>query len=419
MKVAVIGAGWAGLSAAVSAAERGMAVTLFEAGRVAGGRARGVATTDGFSFWDNGQHLLIGAYSAVWDFLWRIGVDSEAQFERVPMHWHLFDGVKFQAACLPKPLNLLYGLASAKQATWAEKWALCRDLQQLFWWRTQQCRDITVDDFLNKQKVSQKWRDEFWQPIVWGALNTPVESASLRVLANVLWVGAGSDFCIPRKDLGEILVQPALQKLAQLGGRVLMGTRVGRLSCTDNQILVENERFDRVIIAVAPYHLSAMLPEKWATAFQAATSSWQYHAITTVYLRYEKPIQLPVLMTGFAHGTAQWLIDRQRLNGANEVAAVISWSEQYGTLTAAEWVARVQNDVLRVSPNAGRVLASQVITEKRATIAATPHRAIVNQTELNQQGIFLAGDYLNADYPATLEAAILSGRWAANAVSVL
>lgn len=413
MKVAVIGAGWSGLAAAVVAAQGGARVSLFEAGRVAGGRARGVATDD-FSFCDNGQHLLIAAYGGVFELLRRIGAD--AAMVREPMAWYMADGVRFQAALLPKPLNLLLGLLLAKGARLPEKWALLRDLAVLSCWQKWGLGDKSVADFLAEQKVSQKWRDEFWQAMVWGALNTPVETASLRVLANVLADGGGSDFCLPVNDLDNFLVQPALRKLAQCGGEFVPETRVGRLSHSNNQIMVNHQAFDRVIIAVAPYHVAALLPEDGAADFQAAAQSWRYHAITTVYLRYEHSPQLPVLMTGLAHGTAQWLIDRSRLNGAHEVAAVISVSEQYGSLKADEWAARVHADVLRVSPNVGEPVAVQVITEKRATIASTPNRLIFNQDNLNARGIFLAGDYLNERYPATLEAAVLSGFAAAEKV---
>lgn len=415
MKLAIIGAGWAGLAAAVQAAERGVAVTLFEAGRVAGGRARGVAAEEGFSFCDNGQHLLIGGYAGVLGFLRRLGVDVARAFVRVPMQWHLVDGVRFQAAFLPKPLNILSGIAFAQNATLPEKWALCRDVQQLLSWQRAGGADKTVADFLVQRRVSAKWRDEFWQPMVWGALNTPLETASLRVLAHVLNDGAGSNFLIPNNDLGKLLVEPALAKLGALGGRFVPQTRVGRLAWANQKIIVENEVFDRVIVAVAPYHLAGLLPEKSWGAVQAAVQSWHYHAITTVYLRYENALQLPVLMTGFAHGTAQWLIDRSRVNGRNELAAVISFSEQHGRLSAAEWAARVHADVLRVAPHAGLPVASKVITEKRATVAATPNRAMLPQKSLNENGIFVAGDYLSERYPATLEAAVQSGVMAANA----
>ena len=88
-KIAVIGAGWAGLSAAVSLIHRAD-ISLFEAGRQAGGRARAIAgKDDGFSFLDNGQHILLGAYHGVQTLMQHIGVQPESAFLRQPLHWYI------------------------------------------------------------------------------------------------------------------------------------------------------------------------------------------------------------------------------------------------------------------------------------------------------------------------------------------
>ena len=90
-KIAVVGAGWAGLSAAISLARRAD-VTVFEAGRQAGGRARTLAgSADGFSFLDNGQHILLGAYHGVLTLMEHIGADPEAAFCRLPLQWHMYE----------------------------------------------------------------------------------------------------------------------------------------------------------------------------------------------------------------------------------------------------------------------------------------------------------------------------------------
>ena len=121
-------------------------------------------------------------------------------------------------------------------------------------------------------------------------------------------------------------------------------------------------------------------------------------------------------MTGFARGTAQWLIDRSRLNGQPETAAVISLSEQHGSLSTDEWISRVHADILRVCPTAPAPVVARAITEKRATAARPIGVAPPDQSSLNAQRIFLAGDWLHPRYPATLEAAVQSGEAAAQAL---
>ena len=99
-------------------------------------------------------------------------------------------------------------------------------------------------------------------------------------------------------------------------------------------------------------------------------------------------------MTGFAEGTAQWLVDRRRLTGANEIAAVVSLSHRIRA-TPLQWAQRVHGDVLRVCPDVGKPVAWQAITEKRATIASRVGRVVPSQDGLNRYAIWLAGDWLH------------------------
>lgn len=425
-KIAIIGAGWAGLAAATELAPSAH-VSLFEAGRVAGGRARAVASDD-FSFVDNGQHLLIGAYGAVFDLMDKVGAARDELFFRQPLQWYLADGLRFQAASfLPAPLNVAAGILMADGASLREKLDLLRIMMKLQAWAKTDAADTSILNWLQQHNVAQKWIDEFWQPMVWGALNTPLDSASLRVLCNVMSDGVWakrefSDYCVPRVDLTALLASPVLQYIQSFGGKWLPENRVGKLVLADNRVVVNDEVFDAVIVAVAPYHVNALLPENMGNSVRQAIESMSFHAITTVYLRYAEAFKLPALMTGFAHGTAQWLIDRSRLNGANEIAAVISLSDNIsGSLkmgetscgkakTADDWAAVVHQDILRVCPNLGTPIAQRVITEKRATLASTVHRKLPEMTDLNAANIWLSGDWLHTRYPATLEAAVQSGR---------
>lgn len=423
MNVAIVGAGWAGLAAAVELIDHAN-VTLFEASKVAGGRARSVAD-DEFSFLDNGQHLLIGAYHSVFQLIDKIGVNRDEVFLQQPMQWHLHDGIQFRARkFLPAPLNLLTAILGATGARLPEKLRLIHQIGALaLWHKKRHLPDQSVAHWLNKNRVSHQWQTQFWQPLVWGAMNTPLETASLRVLANVLadgiWQGRNhSSYCLPKTDLSTVLALPALHYLRERGLHYLPSHRVNQIQTTDSQkFSIVGKLFDRVIVAVAPYHVLNVLPENWASAdFQAAINRIQYHAITTVYLRYHQSVALPATMTGFANATAQWLINRQHINGSNEIAAIISVSDLHGALKPHDWVRRVQHDLQRILPELPPPIATQVITEKRATIAASVQRQPPKQFEFAPRGLILAGDYLSSRYPATLETAVQSGQNAAKFV---
>lgn len=424
-KIAIVGAGWAGLSAAAELAPYAQ-VTLFEASRVAGGRARGLVA-DELSFADNGQHLLIGAYRGVFALMDKVGVDRTRAFVQQPLQWYLADGVRFQAASwLPAPLNLLSAILGARGCRLPEKWALLQQMSALQKWHKAQLPDQSIASWLDMQGVDTFWRLNFWQPMVWGALNTPLEHASLRILCHVLSDGvwnnrAASDYYVPRMDLTALLAQPVLAFLNKHQAIWQPETRVERLNITDNgKVCVNGETFDGVMIAVAPYHVAKLLPENLGDGVRTAIQQLHYHAITTVYLRYAQPLKLPALITGFANGVTQWLIDRSRINGENEIAAVISVSNEVsGSLKTdtqsnqtdkINWAKCVHQDVLRINPDIDEPIVQQVITEKRATIASTLGRTLPEMADLNAANIWLAGDWLYPYYPATLEAAVLSGK---------
>ena len=286
-KIAVIGAGWAGLSAAAHLVEHAD-VALYEAGRVAGGRARGVSG-DAFSFLDNGQHLLIGAYQGVFRLLDKAGADWRGHFFRQPLRWYLHDGLRFEAAwSLPAPLNLLTGLLRGENASLGEKTALVRQLKRLQSHHKRHLPDQSVQSWLDAQGVSRKWLAEFWQPMVWGALNTPLEEASLNVLCAVLADGVWaqcelSDYFVPKVDLTRAFAAPVVAYLQRQGAAWLPNQRVKRVLLDNRRgVRVDGERFDGAVVATAPYHVAGVLPPSLGEEVRLAIRDLTYYPITTV-----------------------------------------------------------------------------------------------------------------------------------------
>ncbi len=416
-RVAVIGGGWAGLAAAEALCGHAR-VSLFEAGRQCGGRARALGGGD-FPRADNGQHILVGAYRQVLDVLARCGVREEEAFLRLPLCWHLADGLQFAAKRLPAPLHLLGGVLAARGIGWGDKTALLRQMRALQGLRLEE--DMAVAVWLRQRQASRVLQQQFWQPLVWGAMNTDLEQASLQRLQNVLRDGvwaerSASDMLLPKQDLGRLFAEPVCRRLRGYGAEIRLETRVPAIAQSlSGSLLLAGESFDAVVLAVAPYHVPALLPAAAPGEIAAALEALVYHAITTVYLRYPVAPELPAPITGLAEGTAQWFIDRDALGfGRGEVSAVISLSDQLGKLSREDWAARVHQDLLRIRPHLPRPEAVQVVTEKRATAASRTDQTAVPTVWLRHQGIYLAGDYLHPRYPATLEAAIQSGRQAAS-----
>lgn len=292
MKVAVIGGGWAGLAAAVDLTAAGVATTVYEAGRVPGGRARSVSI-DGRTL-DNGQHILLGAYRDILDVMRRIGADPERLFERRPLQ--VVDDAGFRLALpgWPAPLNVAWALLTAHGVGWREKVATARWMQGLKARGFRLAAEATVADWLDGAGQTGELRRHLWEPLCLAALNLPAGRASAQVFANVLRDSLGStrredtDLLLPRVDLGRLLPGPASTWLAARGATLRFSTRIEALEATPEHVAVAGERFAAAIIAIAPQHASTLWPEM--------TANYEYEPIATVHLQFAAiPPALPAV----------------------------------------------------------------------------------------------------------------------------
>ncbi len=420
-KVAVIGAGWAGLAAAASLADFAK-VTLFEASQQAGGRARALNQNHpSFRSLDNGQHLLIGAYTETLRLLDLVGVEENEVFFRQPLTWHMMDGLQLSCPALPSPLHIIWGLLVAKNWQLIDKIQLLKNIGRLKKFPRQKSDDIPFSQWLHQQGVSTKEVKDFWQPLVMATMNTPLTVASTEILANVLKDGVlkkrqHSDFLIPKTDLGMAFVTPVLQWLKNKNVNICLGQRIKNIESnhSSKKVYLDNEYFDAVIVATAPYHVNDLLKTVYAPETRQALQKLNYSAITTVYLQYQARPNLPKIIQGFADGMAQWIVNRDALGlGKNEVAVVCSVTQESSLYGKQDWINAVHQEIMRIDDSLMQPLAAQVITEKRATIQAAYNRVAIPTLRLSHHQIYLAGDYMHPVYPATLEGAVQSGQHAA------
>ena len=170
---------------------------------------------------------------------------------------------------------------------------------------------------------------------------------------------------------------------------------------------------DGVILATAPQHAAALLQEVVPAALVDCIGALRYQPIVTCYLQYPAGQQLPAPMLGL-NGTVQWLFDRGQLGGESGLlAAVISTEGRHRELPNAELAQQVHAEIAAVlGPALPQPAWSRVITEKRATWSC---EAGVRRPEMRTgvSGLMLAGDYVQCDYPGTLETAVRQGQAAA------
>ena len=185
--VAVIGAGWAGCAAAVELTRRGAKVILLEASRTMGGRARRVEHQG--AMLDNGQHILLGAYSDTLHIMQTVGLRPSEALLRLPLQMRYTansDGMDLRAPRLPAPLHMAWAVLRAKGLTIADKLALARFSSAARWMQWQLHTDCTVTELLERFDQTERQIRLMWRPLCIAALNTPPERASAAVFLNVL-----------------------------------------------------------------------------------------------------------------------------------------------------------------------------------------------------------------------------------------
>ncbi len=421
-RVAIIGAGWSGLAAAVTLAERGVPVTVFEASRSLGGRARRVSI-DGVDL-DNGQHILIGAYRETLRMMRRVGADPNELLLRVPLELRFADGFHLRAPRLPYPLNLLFALLGAKGLDLAQSFSALRFMASLWARRFRVEPDSSVAQLLDENRQAGVLRTHVWEPLCVSALNTPVEHASAQVFVNVLRDGltgarAASDFLIARTDLGRLFPEPAAEYVKARGGAIELGVPVRRVAHAPGGFRLNDAQvFSCMVIACGPHQagpLLVQLPEL-ADAL-SRIGAFSYEPIVTCYLQYPESVTLTAPMLGFNGGVVQWAFDRGRLGGPKGLlAAVISASGAHENLPKEALVSQIETELRAALGELPALRWTQVITERRATFSCTPALARP-ETVTAVSGLMLAGDYVASDYPGTLEAAVRSGIAAAAVVS--
>lgn len=406
--VAVVGGGWAGCAAALTLAEAGVAVTLYEAARTLGGRARAVEL-EGMTL-DNGQHILLGAYAQTLSLIRRLHPEAD-------LLWHLPLVLEqppvFRLACprLPAPWHLAAGLFGAHGLRWKDKLAAVR-------WINAQLRDRSRLDGLS---VAQLTRDQpeavnrlLWHALCVSALNTPPEQASAQVFVNVLRDAFGgrradSDLVLARRDLGTLLPEPAAARIAERGGTVKRGCRVRALEVRDTEVRITTHRdaasYSHVVLAVAPQHVAGLLPHSAAFAALAdALKTYRYQAIATLYQQFDPALRLAQPLYALDGGPAQFVFDRGQ---SHEQPGLLALVASTASDLPVDWT-RLAAQQLRDLVSGEQPRWSRRIIEKQATYACVPGLFRPPNRTAHAR-VFLAGDYTEGPYPATLESATLSG----------
>lgn len=411
--VAIVGGGWAGMAAAVTLAQAGVAATVYEAARTLGGRARRVAL-DGIEL-DNGQHILIGAYHETLRVLRAIGVAPETALARLPLALEIAGRFRLDTPRLPAPLHVAAGLLGARGLGVRDRLRAIRFMRAMRACGYRLAQDLPVPELLAAHRQLGAATELLWEPLCVAALNTPLADASAQVFLNVLRDSLGadrasSDLLLPRTDLSALLPEPAARFVERHGGRVRLGARVGAITPTAAGVAIDGERHDTAILACAPANAAQLLAANaLAPETRAPLERMAFEPIYTCYLQYGSSVALPRPMLGLRGGLLQWAFDRGALGGApGLIAAVVSARGEHEELLHGAFADLAHRELARVVPELPAPRWSRVIAEQRATFRCVPRLERPGNATSSPR-LFLAGDYTASDYPATLESAVRSG----------
>mgnify|MGYP002628441046 FL=1 len=426
LQIAIVGAGWAGLAAAITAAQKGHQVTLLEASKFWGGRARSIQThSEDYPLLDNGQHILIGAYQKTLSMMQIVGIDLEKAFWRKPLDLRYADGSGLSLPNKPFPLNLLQGIAFNSSWSAVDKWQLLTSAWQ--WQRMHfECAEhLTVAD-LCKKMTPPVWQDLI-EPLCVSALNTPANEASgkvfLRIMKDALFGPVGSsDLLLPRLDLGQLFPNAAINWLEKKGASCHSGQRIesildaGINSSKAPRWQLGNHKFDHLVIATPAWDAAHLL-EKFNAAWASTTRQLRYETIATVYVQgpLDFKLPLPMLALRTTQGSpAQFAFDRGQIYTEAGTPGLLAFVVSANKLSKEDVTHQVMGQLSALLIQLGQVALRieafkviQTVVEKRATFACIPNLKRPNARPC--QGITVCGDYVEGPYPATLEGAIISG----------
>ena len=410
-RVAIVGGGWAGLAAAIAACERGLEVTLFEATRALGGRARTLAVQlpDGRELLlDNGQHIMIGAYVETLALMEKVGVDLQAALLRLPLVLRDPQGQGLALPAWPAPWDAAAGILGARGWAWADKLSLLRAATGWQLTRFQCAPELSVAQLT--RHVTPRVREQLIEPLCVAALNTPAERSSAQVFLRVLrdalfgrgyrgW--GGSNLLLPKQALGKLFPDAAYSWLAARGASLHLGQRVATLAREGSAWRVDGQAFDEVVLATPPSDAVRLLQASGIAAADwiACTQGLAYEAIATVYVTGGPRLPLPML--ALHTGPAQFVFDRSQLGAPEGVLAFVVSASPAGR-------EEIERDVLAQAASLGwQVRPLQTVVERRATFACVP--ALQRPPLAIASGLWACGDYVEGPYPATLEGAVRAG----------
>lgn len=432
-KVAIIGGGLAGLSTAVflknSDKDNKLDISIYESSPKLGGRAYSFLDKKRGEYFDNGQHILAGWYKNTFEYLKIIGTYDKISFQKsLEINFIDLDGRLLKLKCpnLPAPLDLLVGLRKFDGFNKEDK----KQLKSLIKLITLKPSGKNTLELLKSFNQTDNLIKYFWEPFIYAVFNTKAENVGDSSFITIFKKGflkpGNSRLVIPDVNLNELLIDEAKNYFTGSNISVNTSFKITGISSTKSKIIEINDFPGNSISA--DYYVSAIPFFRIDEIFQkdskiSSGGKLKPSSITSIHIFTNNDIPERVLadnsfgMTGLIGRTVQWIFKRS----PRHLSLVISGSDYIDdgkgdNLTDSESANIYEiayNDLCSALPGFDEIEISdyKVIKEKRATFIPDNESGKYRlPMETEYENLFLAGDWTDTGYPATIEGAITSGK---------
>ncbi|MHB8884634.1 MAG: hydroxysqualene dehydroxylase HpnE [Methylovirgula sp.] len=401
-KVHIIGAGLAGLAAALRLAPGSRQIFIHEAASQAGGRCRSYFDSTLGMVIDNGNHLLLSGNRAAHAFLREVGTEAQlvgpktAEFAFID----LATGARWRLRPNEGPIPW-WILLPSRRVPDTKIGEYLRPLALLFARKGTRIKDA--------MECSGPLYERLWQPFFLAALNTEPKQGEASLAAALLreTLMKGGRACHPlvaAEGLSAAFIEPALRRLAAQNAVLKFGHRLNSIAFAQNRAIsldfggetVALDAEDQIILAVPPTVAAALVP--------GLSAPQTFRAIVNAHFKIVPPVNLPAV-TGVTNGLIEWLF-----SFPDRLSITISGADRLLDIPREELAEKIWRDVAQVTQIAEPLPAWQIIKEKRATFAATPEEECRRPpTRTAFSNLVLAGDWTATGLPATIEGAVRSG----------
>lgn len=437
-KALVIGAGIAGITAAIKLAEKGIGVTLVERRSYPGGRAFSNIDFKTGEIIDNGQHIFAGAYTVFFEILEKL--DSKKHiFSQPALKVKFYDRnsnpYTIDTALLPGQLGTIAALIRIKKLGFLSKLKFLPFFIKILF-NQMNIDGLTAEELLNNEKQDIYSRKYFWEPLILATCNGSPKNVSANLFVNVLkrafFSTKENSSLVFSKVPFSTLFDSIDDYLKQRNGIVLYNKTAKKIICNGNSVdsvLFEDGdeiKADYYISCITTKELFSILPQDLLRHYPLS-KKLIYSPITSVYLWYDTEF-LTDDFAGLIDSPVQWIFNRRKiayctplikLNYPGHYSLTISASDCFAEMRNAEIIALCLKEIEEYFPavRLAKLLRCKVIKDRKSTLLMNADSEILRPAQKTILSNFsIAGDWTDTQLPATIEGAAISG---VRAVSVL